>query len=109
MAEAFLNGAGIFFFVLLVGLGVDFGVRSPRIPDRFRQHCVKLALGEFLGLPRYRLTRRHNLIHRAGTGRQQPWLSLRSRHDLGLCGWRLVPSLQAHAQQLGAHRIAAAF
>ena len=28
MAEAFLSGAGIFFFVLFVGLGVDFGVRS---------------------------------------------------------------------------------
>jgi hypothetical protein len=33
---------------------------SARVPDRFRQHGVKLALGEFLGLLGYRFPR-HDL------------------------------------------------
>jgi hypothetical protein len=80
----------------------------PCIPDRFRQQRVKLALGELLRLPRCRLAFRHNFVHRAGTGRQLCWLSLRHRDDLWLRRWRLVSALQAHPQQLRAHRIAAA-
>jgi hypothetical protein len=77
-----------------------------RIPDRFSEHGVKLALGEFLRLPHYCLPR-HHLCHRAGTGSQQRRPSLRHRPYLGVCCWRLVPALQAHAQQLGAHSVAA--
>src|SRR5437667_4689714 len=46
-------------------------------------------------------------MSRASTGRKKRWLSLRHRYDPGLCGWRLVPALQAQAKQLGAHGVAA--
>lgn len=68
------------------------------IPDRFSQHGVKLRFGEFLRMPRNWLPRRHHLFHRTVT----------CRYDLGVGGWRLVTALQAHAQQLGAHGVAAA-
>jgi hypothetical protein len=52
-----------------------------RIAHSFRQHRVKLALGEFLGLRRYWLARRHHPIHRAVTCSQLRWSSLRHRHQ----------------------------
>jgi hypothetical protein len=90
-----------------------------RIAHSFRQHRVKLVLGEFLGLRRYWLARRHHLIHRAATGSQLRRLSLRHRHQgllksltrlreyLGFGCWRLVTALQTNALQLGAHGVAA--
>src|SRR5258708_19351209 len=75
-----------------------------RIPDRFSQHGVKLALVEFLRLSHYWLARGHYPIHRAGTGRQQCWLSLRRRPYLGFCwsdrhgGLRPRASPQSHAK-----------
>jgi hypothetical protein len=80
--------------------------RLARIPDRFSEHRVKLALGEFLGLPHARFPR-HHLCRRAGTGSQQrrPWL--RHRPYPGFRRWRLVTALQAQASQLGADRVTA--
>ena len=67
-----------------------------RIPDRFSQHGVKLALAEFLRLLPYCLPR-YLLCHRAGTGGQQRRPSLRHRPYPGFCCWRLVTTLQAQA------------
>jgi hypothetical protein len=77
-----------------------------RIPDRFSQHRVKLALAEFLRVPPSGLPR-HLLCHRARTGDQQRRPSLRHRPYLGICRGRLVTTLQAQTRQLGADRVAA--
>src|SRR5882724_8306089 len=75
----------------------DVAVSSlARIPDRFSQHGVKLALAEFLGLLRYCLLR-NLLCRRAGTGGQQRRRSLRHRPYPGFCRWRLVTTLQAQS------------
>jgi hypothetical protein len=91
--------------------GYDFSqnaspTRSHRVGDGLSQHFVQPRLGEFLRSRRYRLARRHNLLNRASAGRYKRWLSLRHRYDPGFCGWWLVPALQAHAQQFGAHGVA---
>src|ERR1700682_5389184 len=77
-----------------------------RIPDRFSQHGVKLALAEFLRLPPYCLPR-HLLCHRAGTGGQQRRPSPRERPYLGFCCWRLLSTLQAQTSQPAADRVTA--
>ena len=75
----------------------DVAVSSlARIPDRFSQHGVKLALAEFLGLLPHCLPR-YLLCRRAGTGGQQRRASLRHRPYPGLCCWRLVTTLQAQS------------
>jgi hypothetical protein len=81
--------------------------QSRRVSDGLGQHCIQLRLGEFLRLPCHWLARRHYLMNWVRTGRQKRWPSVGHRHDLGLCGWRLVPALQAHAQQLSAHGVPA--
>ena len=64
-----------------------------RIPDRFSQHSVKLALGVFLRPQHYCLPR-HQPRRRTGAGSQQRWSSFRHRPYLGFCCWRLMATLQ---------------
>src|SRR5205823_9640771 len=83
---------------------------SARIPDRTRQHGVKLTLGEFPGLLRDRLARRYHPVH--GTGaccrrRRKRRPARRHCHDLWVGRWWLVTPLVAQPLQLGAHCIAA--
>jgi hypothetical protein len=72
-----------------------FGSPLARIPDRFGEHGVKLALGEFLGLRHCWLARGHHLIRRAGTSGQSHWSLLRHRHDFWVSSRWLVTALQA--------------
>jgi hypothetical protein len=97
LAEGFLNGlpVGKTLPKLAPNYRVCFASPLARIPDRFSKHGVKLALGEFLGLPRYWLACGHHLIRRASTGGQQRCSSLRHRHDLWVSGRWLVIALQA--------------
>ena len=71
-----------------------FAVGLARVSDSVSQHSVKLALAEFLGLSSNCLPG-HLLCLRVGTGGQQRRPSLRDRHYLGFCCWRLVTTLQA--------------
>jgi hypothetical protein len=80
--------------------------RLARIPDRFSQHGIKLALGEFPRPLHYCLPR-HHLCRWVGTGSQQRRSSLRHRPYLGFCCWRLVTTLQVQTSQLGADRVTA--
>ncbi len=79
---------------------------SLRIPDRFRQHGVKLALGELRGLLRYFLPR-HDPCNRARAGGQRRRCTLRHRHYPGLCRRRLVTALQVKTSELGTDCVAA--
>jgi hypothetical protein len=81
--------------------------RSLRVGNRLSQHLVQPRFCEFLRPRPCRLAPRHNLVSGARTGRRrQRRLPLRHRYDPGFCGWWLVPALQAHAQQFGAHGVA---
>ena len=66
-----------------------------RIPDRFSQHGVKLALGELLRLPCLLACARHLLIHRAAQAANNAGLGFGTDTYLGFCCWRLVTALQA--------------
>ena len=75
-----------------------FAVGLARVSNSVSQHSVKLALAEFLGLSSNCLPG-HLLCLRVGTGGQQRRPSLRDRHYLGFCCWRLVTTLQAQTSQ----------
>ena len=93
----------------------DTAASPSGIPDRIRQHGVKLPLGEFpgrfpgqlLGLPRHSLPRGYHLLHRTGASGQWRWPGLWCRPDPGLCRRRLVTAPQAQTSKLGADRVTA--
>lgn len=82
--------------------------QSRGVSGGLSQHCIQLRLGEIPSAASLLASRR---LLPCEPGEHRPLRALAfvwARHDLRRCGWRLLPALQAHTQQLSAHGVAAA-